>query len=109
MALYLDEFYIQFSGRRGKHDPDGRTGSAGKAGWKVTVGSGPEIISTPKYILRFFPVGGYFVPGEKSKTNKAKMIIQFLFTALPIRYRIICRGFESDGLQIVHVLKQKES
>ena len=33
----------------------------------------------------------------------------FLFTALPIRYRIVCRGFESDGLQIVHVLKHKES
>ena len=34
---------------------------------------------------------------------------QFLFTIIPIRYRIVCRGFESDGLQIVHVLKHKES
>ena len=25
---------------------------------------------------------------------------QFLFTAIPMRYRVICRGFESDGLQI---------
>ena len=34
---------------------------------------------------------------------------QFLFTVIPIRYRIVCRGFESDGLQIIHVLKHKES
>ena len=33
---------------------------------------------------------------------------QFLFTAIPIRYRIICKGHESDGLQIIHVLKDKE-
>ena len=32
---------------------------------------------------------------------------QFFFTAIPIRYRVVCRGFESDGLQIVHVLKHK--
>ena len=34
---------------------------------------------------------------------------QFLFTILPMRYRVVCRGFESDGLQILHVLKHKES
>ena len=33
---------------------------------------------------------------------------QFLLTVIPIRYRIVCRGFESDGLQIIHVLKQKK-
>ena len=32
---------------------------------------------------------------------------QFLFTAIPIRYRVVCRGQESDGLQILHLLKQK--
>jgi len=32
---------------------------------------------------------------------------QFLFTVIPIRYRIICKGHESDGLQIIHVLKNK--
>ena len=31
-----------------------------------------------------------------------------LFTAVPMRYRIVCRGFESDGLQIVHTLKRKK-
>ena len=33
---------------------------------------------------------------------------QFLFTFIPIRYRVVCRGFESDGLQIVHVLKNNK-
>jgi hypothetical protein len=32
---------------------------------------------------------------------------QFLFTVIPIRYRVVCRGQESDGLQILHLLKQK--
>ena len=31
---------------------------------------------------------------------------QFLFTAVPVRYRVICRGLESDGLRIVHALKR---
>ena len=131
--------------------------SAGKAGWKVIAGSGPEIIRTSKYIFRFIPAGGYFVPGEDPKTDKEKIIMlaggpfvsllqtvlygivrfcisgfiqpdsslyeilfpvssfvmffnffQFLFTAIPIRYRVVCRGLESDGLQIVHVLKHKK-
>ena len=30
---------------------------------------------------------------------------QFLFTVIPVRYRVICRGHESEGLQIVHVLR----
>ena len=34
---------------------------------------------------------------------------QFLFTAIPVRYRIVCRGHESDGLQIVHVLKREKA
>ena len=33
---------------------------------------------------------------------------QFFFTAVPIRYRIVCRGSESDGLQIVHVLRHND-
>lgn len=33
---------------------------------------------------------------------------QFLFTVIPIRYRVVCRGYESDGLQIIHVLKNKK-
>lgn len=34
-------------------------------------------------------------------------LFQFLFTVIPIRYRIVCRGTVSDGMQFVHVLKQK--
>jgi hypothetical protein len=34
---------------------------------------------------------------------------QFLFTILPIRYRVVCRGLESDGLQIVHALKHEKA
>ena len=34
---------------------------------------------------------------------------QFLFTAIPMRYRVICRGFESDGLQIIHILKHNKA
>lgn len=33
---------------------------------------------------------------------------QFLFTIIPMRYRVVCRGYNSDGLEIVHVLKQKK-
>ncbi|MBQ3405320.1 MAG: hypothetical protein IJG63_07910, partial [Oscillospiraceae bacterium] len=102
--------------------------------------------------------GGYFIPEEEPKTNKAKIItlaggpsfsllqailygiirlrilefvqpgsslheillpvsafllyfnfFQFLFTVIPIRYRIICRGLESDGLQIIHTLKHNKA
>ncbi len=34
---------------------------------------------------------------------------QFIFTVIPIRYRIICRGLESDGLQIIHLLKHNKA
>ena len=34
---------------------------------------------------------------------------QFLFTIIPIRYRVVCRGFDSDGLQILHTLKQHKT
>lgn len=34
---------------------------------------------------------------------------QLLFTAIPMHYRIVCRGLESDGLQIAHVLKSDKA
>ncbi len=34
---------------------------------------------------------------------------QFLFTAVPMRYRVVCRGLESDGLQIVRTLKHEKA
>ena len=128
--------------------------STGKTKWKVIAGSGPKMIGTSKYIFCLIPAGGYFIPEEEPRTNKAKIItlaggpcfsllqvvlygiirfcilefalpgsslhesllsvstfllyfnfFQFFFTVIPIRYRIICRGLESDGLQIVHILK----
>ena len=36
-------------------------------------------------------------------------LFQFLFTAVPMRYRVVCRGHESDGLKIVHVLKRENA
>ena len=33
---------------------------------------------------------------------------QFLFTVVPMRYRVVCRGYESDGLQVIHLLKHKK-
>ena len=33
----------------------------------------------------------------------------FLFSAVPMRYKVVCKGLESDGLQIVRVLKHKEN
>ena len=33
---------------------------------------------------------------------------QFLFTAVPMRYRVVCRGLDSDGLQIVRTLKHEK-
>lgn len=131
--------------------------SGGKAGWKVSAGSGPKMFSIARCSFCFIPVGGAFIPEEEPGTKKGKLFMlaggpvvslllavlfgvlryclyrfgpteggvygilfpvsrtllffnffQFLFTAVPIRYRIVCRGFESDGLQIVHVLGQKE-
>ncbi|MBR5676636.1 MAG: PASTA domain-containing protein [Paludibacteraceae bacterium] len=32
----------------------------------------------------------------------------FLFSAVPMRYKVVCKGLESDGLQIVRALKHKE-
>ena len=131
--------------------------STGKTRWKVIAGSGPKMIGASKYIFCLIPAGGYFIPGEEPKTDKAKIItlaggpsvsllqailygiirfcisefvqpgssllemllpvstfllyfnfFQFFFTVIPIRYRIICRGFESDGLQIAHILKHNK-
>ena len=131
--------------------------STGKTGWKVIVGSGPEMTGTSKYTFCFIPAGGYFIPEEEVKTDKGKLLMlaggpavsllqavlygvirfcifrfipaesslsgillpvsafllyfnffQFLFTVIPVRHRIVCRGFESDGLQIVHILKHKQ-
>ena len=48
--------------------------STGKTKWKVIAGSGPKMIGTSKYIFCLIPAGGYFIPEEEPKTNKAKII-----------------------------------
>ncbi len=35
-------------------------------------------------------------------------LFQLFFTAVPMRYRVVCRGLESDGLQIIHALKHEK-
>lgn len=131
--------------------------ATGKAEWKILAGSGPEILRTAKYTFCLIPAGGYFTPGEETRTRKACLAMlaggplvslllttllcvcrfcilrfaapgsafyeilfpvsgflmffnffQFLFTAIPMRYRIVCRGSDSDGLQFVRVLKHKK-
>ena len=32
-------------------------------------------------------------------------LFQFFFTVIPIRYRLVCRGLPSDGLQLLRMLK----
>ena len=132
--------------------------AGGKAEWKIRAGSGPEILSTPKFSFCLFPVGGYFNPREELRTRKAKLLtlaggpivsllltalfcachfcftsfmnpqgtlyvvlvpafrflvffnfFQFLFTIVPMRYRVVCQGYESDGLQIVRALKHEKA
>ena len=48
--------------------------STGKTKWKIIAGSGPKMIGVSKYIFRLIPVGGYYIPEEEPKTNKAKII-----------------------------------
>lgn len=33
---------------------------------------------------------------------------QFFFTVIPVRYRVVCRGYESDGLQIINVIRNRQ-
>ena len=33
---------------------------------------------------------------------------QFLFTIIPMRYRVICRGFYSDGMEILRALRNRK-
>ena len=49
---------------------------------------------------------GYRLSGGKAGW-KVIAGTQFLFTAVPVWYKVICRGQERDGLQIVHILKQR--
>ena len=36
-------------------------------------------------------------------------LFQFFSTALPMRYRVVCAGLDSDGKQILNLLRDKET
>ncbi len=68
------------------------------------------------FVLRFF----VFVPDAAKGALYGMLVylitflllynfLQFLVTALPIRYRVVCRGMISDGRQIVRVLRNKDA
>ncbi len=62
-------------------------------------------------ILRFAEPGSalYEILFPVSRFLMFYNFFQFLFTAIPMRYRIVCRGSDSDGLQMVRILKHKKA
>ena len=84
---------------------------AGKAGWKVIVGSGPRMIGTSKYIFRLIPVGGYFIPGEEPAAKKTKIAMlaggPFVSLLQAVLYGIIhfcMSGFIQPGGSLYAIL-----
>ena len=51
----------------------------------------------------------YEIMSQTSRFLQSFNFFQFLFTVIPIRYKVVCRGMESDVLQIIKVLKKKRS
>lgn len=87
---------------------------------KIIMYAGGPLVSLLQAVLYgvlYFCVPGFVQPG--SVLNEILLSVsafllyfnffQFLFTVIPMRYRVICRGYDSDGLQIVHALKQKKN
>ena len=87
---------------------------------KIIMYAGRPLVSLLQAVLYgiiYFCVPGFVQPG--SVLNEILLsvsafllyfnLFQFLFTIIPMRYRVICRGYDSDGLQIVHALKQKKN
>ena len=58
-------------------------------------------------LFRFLPQGNtlYEILFPVSRFLLFFNLFQFFFTVIPVRYKVFCRGLESDGLQIVHILK----
>ena len=82
----------------------------------VTLAGGPlvSLLLAALFCACRFSLAGFMVPesalyGVLFPVSRFLMFFnffQFLFTAVPMRYRVVCRGLESDGLQIVHTLKR---
>ena len=81
----------------------------------IMFAGGPvvSLLQAVLYRVLYFCISGGVQPGSSLSEILLPVssfllyfnFFQFLFTAIPIRYRIVCRGFESDGLQIIHLLK----
>ena len=84
----------------------------------VMFAGGPfvSLLQTVLYWIIHFCISEYIQPGIslcEILLPAASFLFyfnffQFLFTIIPMRYRVICRGFESDGLQIIHILKHRK-
>ena len=59
----------------------------------ASADTAPETAVDPVYLSAFLLFFNFF---------------QFLFTVLPLRYRLVCRGLDSDGRQILRLLRQTE-
>ncbi len=87
---------------------------------KIMMYAGGPFISLLQavlYWILYFCISGRIQPGSSLSEILLPVtsfllyfnFFQFLFTVIPMRYRVVCRGFESDGLQIIHALKHKNS
>ncbi len=82
----------------------------------IMFAGGPfvSLLQAVLYWIIYFCISGGIQPGSSLRELLLPVssflfyfnLFQFLFTIIPMRYRIVCRGFESDGLQIIHILKQ---
>ena len=85
----------------------------------IMLAGGPflSLLQAVLYWIVYFCISGNIQPGSSVSEILLPVstfllyfnFFQFLFTAIPMRYRVICKGFESDGLQIVHALKNTGS
>ncbi len=85
----------------------------------LALAGGPllSLLQAGLYGIIYFRVPGFVSPGsslyEILLPASAFLLyfnfFQFLFTVVPVRYKVICRGQESDGLQIVHILKHRRA
>ncbi len=86
---------------------------------KILMFAGGPVVSLLQAVLYgvlYFCISGLIQPGSSLYEILLPAVsfllyfnfFQCLFTVIPIRYRIVCRGVESDGLQIVHILKHNK-
>ena len=87
---------------------------------KITTLAGGPLVSLLQAVL--YGAAYFCIPGRIQPESSLYGILfpvsrflmffnffQFLLTAVPVRYRLVCRGQESDGLQVVRVLKRHKN